>query len=238
MAVLLIGIHVVLLSVVPPLTETFQTFGIEVPLLTRALMTLSHGVTTLGLAGVFGMVVFLISSLVVFYFLLVMPQTAEIWESVPGLGWSVRWLMQARVSRMLGILIRNKVDPANAILIASRASGFGSVAADGRELAAAINKGTQEFGSTRQLSGLPLSLLLRASEGDSEAGRQQTAQAFQSYAVALEQASDGNGSLIAVLFELFIVLMSGMFVAFVVLSCFLPLIKLLNNLSLCVWWLP
>ena len=238
MAVLLIGIHVVLLSVVPPLTETFQTFGIEVPLLTQALMTLSHGVTTLGLPGVFGMVVFLISSLAVFYFLLVMPQTAEIWESVPGLGWSVRWLMQARVSRMLGILIRNKVDPANAILIASRASGFRSVAADGRELAAAINKGTQEFGSTRQLSGLPLSLLLRASEGDSEAGRQQTAQAFQSYAVALEQASDGNGSFIAVLFELFIVLMSGMFVAFVVLSCFLPLIKLLNNLSLCVWWLP
>jgi type II secretory pathway component PulF len=237
MSVLLIGIHVVLLSVMPQFGEIFQSFGLELPVLTQAIMGLSGFVRMLGLPGIFGMAVLLISALAVFYLLLVMPQTAEIWESIPVLGWSVRWLMQARVSRMLGILIRNKVDPANAILIASRASGFSSVAADGRQLAAAINKGTHEFDSTRQLSGLPLSLLLRVSDSDSEAARQQTSHAFQSYAAALEQASEGNGSFLAVLFELFIVLTSGTFVAIIVLACFLPLIKLLNDLSVGVWWL-
>lgn len=239
MALLLIGIHVLLLTVVQQFAEIFSGFGVELPALTNVIVNFSNAAVYLGVVGLLGFVVLIISSLIVAYTLLVLPRTAEIWEGVPGLGLSVRWLMQARVARMLGVLIRNRVAPAEAVRIASKASGFHSVEESGKRIAELIAAGTPELAYTRQLSGLPLSLLFRFASGkDSEAARQETAQAFQSYASALENASFGNGSFIAIIFEFFIVLTAGFVVGSVVIALFMPLIKLLNNLAIVVWWLP
>jgi type II secretory pathway component PulF len=73
---------------------------------------------------------------------------------------------------------------------------------------------------------------------NSEAARQETAQAFQSYASALEQAASGNGSFIAVLFQMLVVISAGLIVGFMVIALFLPLISFFNDLSMIVWWLP
>ena len=61
-----------------------------------------------------------------------------------------------------------------------------------------------------------------------------TAQVFESYAMALDQASTGNGSFIALVCELLIVICAGFLVGFVVIAMFMPLIKLLNDLSIIV----
>ncbi len=239
LTLLLMGMHVMLISIVVQFKEIFEGFGIMLPGPTLLIINLSSFASRLGLPGLFAMATLMIGGLVVLHILLVLPKTAELWESVPGLGLSVRWLMQARVARILGVLVRNRVGPADAIVIAAKASGFSSVAESGRRIAEVIETGTPELAYTRQLSGLPLSLLFRVSGSkNSEAARQETSQAFQSYASALEQAASGNGAFIAVLFQMLIVVSSGLIVGFMVISLFLPLIRLLNDLSMIVWWLP
>jgi type II secretory pathway component PulF len=232
MAVLLIAMHVLMLTVVPQFTEIFTTFGVEMPWMTATLSRLSNSAGRMGIPGLICSVLASIGMLATGYALLVWPRTAEIWEAIPILGLSVRWLMQARVARILGVLIRNQAPPDEAIAIASEASGFQSVAAEGKTFAARVRSGTYDLPYSRQLSGLPLSLLFRVSEGHtSEPARQETAQAFLSYASALEQASSGNGSFLALVFEMFTVIVAGFLVGFVVLSLFLPLIRLLNALA-------
>lgn len=239
LTLLLMGMHVMLISIVVQFKEIFMGFGVELPGMTLLFINLSDLASKLGLPGLFAMSAVMIGGLVLLHILLVLPKTAEIWESVPGLGLSVRWLMQARVARILGVLVRNRVGPADAITIAASASGFSSVAESGKRIAEVIEAGTPELAYTRQLSGLPLSLLFRVSGSkNSEAARQETAQAFQSYASALEQAASGNGSFIAVLFQMLVVVSGGLVVGFMVISLFMPLIKLLNDLSLIAWCLP
>ena len=239
LTLLLMGMHVMLISIVVQFKEIFLGFGVELPGITMLFISLSDIASSLGLPGLFASATFMIAALVLLHILLVLPKTAELWESVPGLGLSVRWLMQARVARILGVLVRNRVGPADAITITAKASGFSSVAESGKRIAEVIESGTPELAYTRQLSGLPLSLLFRISGSkNSEAARQETAQAFQSYASALEQAASGNGSFIAVLFQMLIVVSAGLLVGFMVIALFMPLIKLLNDLSMIVWWLP
>ncbi len=235
-SLLLIGLHVVLLTIVPQFTEIFTGFGVELPYVTMLLMEVSKWVTMLGLPGLSVAVVGLGGILVMTYGLLVWPRTTEVFETIPGLGLSVRWLMQARVARILGVLIRNQASPADAIAVASRASGFQSVATDGEQIAAIVRSGSRDLGYSRRLSGLPLSMLFRLSDGeDSDRARQETAQSFQTYAASLEQASSGNGSFLAVLFEMLIVMAGGLLVGFFVMALFMPLIKLINDLSVIVW---
>lgn len=233
---MLIGIYVLLLTVVDQFNDIFLGFGIELPAPTMLIVQLSSAAQILGMAGLIGFILIVVATLAVVYTLIVSPRTAEIWESVPGLGLSVRWLMQARVARILATLIRNRVAPADAILIASKASGFSSVEESGKRIAEVLESGTPELAYTRQLSGLPLSMLFRISGGkDNEAARQETSQAFQSFAAALEQASSGNGNFIALILEILILVFSATLVGFVVIALFMPLIKLLNDLSIVVW---
>ena len=86
------------------------------------------------------------------------------------------------------------------------------------------------------LHGLPLSLLLRISDqGDSEHARQETAQSFMLFASSLEQASWGHGAILAVGVEILAIMVTAVVVSLLVISLFMPLIKLLNDLSVCVW---
>ena len=86
------------------------------------------------------------------------------------------------------------------------------------------------------LHGLPLSLLLRV-QGDSvpENARQETAQSFMMFASSLEEASWGHGSILAVAAEIMAIVITGFFTAFFVISMFMPLIRGLNSLAVCVW---
>ena len=236
MSVLLIGLHVVLLTVVVSFKEIFIGFGVNLPVVSVMVLTFSDWARAFGIPGLGLTIVGLTGMLATVYGLLVWPRTAEVFESIPGIGLSVRWLMQARVARILGVLIRNQTPPADAIAVASKASGFQSVAKDGEQIAAIVRSGSTDLGYSRRLSGLPLSMLFRLSDGqDSERTRQETAQSFQTYAASLEQASAGNGSFLAVLFEMLVITIGGILVGIFIIAMFLPLIKLLNDLAVVVW---
>ena len=228
--------YLAMLIVVPQFKSIFVGFGVELPSITQMMIGVSDLIVQLRIWGLTALIVFLAVAVCVSYTLLIWSPAAEVLGAVPMLGTSLRLLMQARVARILGVLIRNNASAADALAVATKASGFREVRNHGIRVAAAIRKGTAVNFTCNGLHGLPLSLLLRISDRESsEAARQETAQSFSMFASSLEEASWGHGSILAVILEFFAIMLTGVVVGIFVISMFMPLIRLLNDLSVCLW---
>ncbi len=224
------------LIVVPKFKEIFVGFGVELPGLTILIIAISDFVSQLGMPGLLGVVLLTTAVAVTFYSMIIWSPAAEILSVVPMLGTSLRLLMQARVARVLGVLVRNHSSVGDAISVATDASGFREVRRRGKEIANDLRIGKPVNLVCSGLHGLPLSLLLRISDqGDSEHARQETAQSFMLFASSLEQASWGHGAILAVACEILAIVVTAVVVSLLVVSMFMPLIKLLNDLAICVW---
>ena len=224
------------LIVIPKFKEIFIGFAVELPGLTVLIIGISDFISMLGVPGLLSVVFLTTAVAVTFYSMIIWSPAAEILSVVPMLGTSLRLLMQARVARVLGVLVRNHASVGDAISVATDASGFREVRRRGKEMATELRSGKPVNLVCSGLHGLPLSLLLRISDqSQSEHARQETAQSFMLFASSLEQASWGHGSILAVGFEILAILVTAVVVALLVISMFLPLIKLLNDLSVCVW---
>ncbi|MBC7964330.1 MAG: hypothetical protein H7Z17_00270 [Fuerstia sp.] len=224
------------LIVIPKFKEIFVGFGVELPGLTVLVISISDFVVKLDLPGLIAVVCLTTAAAVTFYSMIIWSPAAEILSVVPMLGTSLRLLMQARVARVLGVLVRNHASVGDAIAVATDASGFREVRRRGREMAKQMKNGMPVNLVCSGLHGLPLSLLLRISDQtESEHARQETAQSFMLFASSLEQSSWGHGSILAVAVEILAVIVTAVVVAVLVISLFMPLIKLLNDLSVCVW---
>jgi len=230
------GGYSVSLIVIPKFKEIFVGFGVELPGLTLIVIGISDLVSTLGVPGLIGVVFLTTAVTLTFYSMMIWSPAAEILSVVPMLGTSLRLLMQARVARVLGVLVRNRSSVGDAISVATDASGFREVRRRGKEMATDLRSGKPVNLVCRGLHGLPLSLLLRISDqGDLEHARQETAQSFMLFASSLEQASWGHGAILAVGVEILAILVTAVVVSLLVIALFMPLIKLLNDLSVCVW---
>ena len=225
-----------LLIVIPKFKEIFVGFGVEVPYLTQVTIGLSDLISHLGMSGLIGVTLLTAAVTVLFYTMMIWSPAAEILSVVPMLGTSLRLLMQARVARVLGVLVRNHSSVSDAISVATNASGYREVRRRGAEMATELRNGKPVNLVCAGLHGLPLSLLLRVSDrNESEDARQETAQSFLMFASSLEQASWGHGSILAVGVEMLAMSVTGVVTVIFVISMFMPLIKLLNDLSVCLW---
>ena len=227
--------YCMLLIVIPKFKEIFIGFGVELPPPTLLVIAVSDWVGSMGVPGLLGIIFLTTASAVIFYFMIIWSPAAERLSSVPMLGTSLRLLMQARVARVLGVLVRNHASAADAIKVSTHASGFTEVRNRGKEIAAELRSGKPVNLVCTGLHGLPLSLLLRV-QGDSvpENARQETAQSFMMFASSLEEASWGHGSILAVAAEISAIVITAFLTGIFVISMFMPLIKLLNDLSVCV----
>ena len=232
MSVLFLGLHAMLLTIVPQFKDIFEGFGVELPGMTQMLMAISDGVGFFGYAGLACMTAVMVGILFVVYSMLVWPRAAEVLEPVPLVGMSIRWQMQARVARILSVLLRNEAPPDVAVAIAAQASGYPMAAADGQAVAERMRKGDPAGGYLRRLSGLPLGLLFRPlNAGVQNRQHQQSAEAFATYATSLEQASSGQAAMLAVIVEVLCVVAAAFLIGLFVMAMFMPLIKLLNDLA-------
>jgi len=224
------GIHLLLLYIVPSFREIFTGFGVELPFLTVLVISASNLITMFGAAGFLILAVMMVLMLLGLYLMLTWNRMTELVEAVPWLGLSLRWLMQARVTRVLGVLVRNETPAGEALRVASAASGFSSVAIEGEAIAVDLEKGRSGTRSGR-LSGVPLALLQRLDGQADLAERQLANQAFQNYATALEDAASGNGKLFVFFVEVASILVAAFAVGLLLISLLLPLIRLLFALA-------
>ena len=99
-------------------------------------------------------------------------------------------------------------------------------------MAAVLEQGGDDYEQGRYLRGLPISLLgqiqRRVTERHSEVD---TAQVFEGFARSLENAATGHGAILIVVLELMTVVTMGGLCGLLVIGLFLPLLKLLNDLT-------
>ena len=232
------GVYIFLLVVVPGFRRSFLDFGIEVPWITSQLLTLSWILELMGVAGLLAFVAIIAAMLSVLYLVITKDSFQSYVQGVPFLGTAIRWAMQARIARVLSVLIRNHANPQQSLVVATASSGLSEVADAGKRLSDGLTQPDQ-WRPGPALSGLPLSLMIRLTDNRcTEETRQETAQVFSGIASALESACMGQGAFIGLFIEMFFIFFSGLVISFVVISLFLPLIKLLNDLSVITgWWL-
>ena len=174
----------------------------------------------------------MISGLILTAISLSVGRVGEFLESVPLLGMAFRWAMQARVARVLAATIRCDVPYGESLRTATAGSGFQSVRQRGELLACELESGSGNMLPTEKLSGLPLSMLFSTDDRTSaDHRRTAVADTFQSLSEMLDSATIGQGRLLSILIQMLTVFLAGLIVAIGLLAMFLPLIKLLNDLS-------
>ena len=233
-ACMLQAIYAVLLFVVPGFINTFTDFGTSIPALTHGIARLSSMLESGGSTGFWISSLVMTAGILAIYALLTNLQFTQFLSTVPVVGTPFRWLMQARVARVLSAMIRHGSSGPDALRAATAASGFDTVRKEGSALAEIAAQGNRAGGVPRELGALPISLLLTDPSNPCQEHHdrpQSVAQSLTSFAVMLESASSGHGRLIGLFLQFLVIASAGIMTALIVVALFLPLIKLLNDLA-------
>ena len=226
------GIVAFLGTVVPQFAQIFTGFGVEIPLATAVLLELSEFMAAPGGLLIPVTMVGMLLGLCVVYAVVTLDSLTFVSSRMPLLGTSIRWLVQARICRSLAVLLRNRVTPSVALVTATEGAGLKQAAREGATVAAVLEQGGDDYEQGRYLRGLPISLLgqiqRRVTERHSEVD---TAQVFEGFARSLENAATGHGAILIVVLELMTVVTMGGLCGLLVIGLFLPLLKLLNDLT-------
>jgi hypothetical protein len=152
---------------------------------------------------------------------------------IPVFGSSLRWLSQGRFCHLLSVPLRNRASAADALRIAAAGCGRREFAVAGMSLADAIEQGKSEAGATAAaFEGLPMSLLqARRGACDEDERGVVAADVFSGLGRALENAATGHGALFVVISEIVIVCLTAGVVLVSYAALFIPLVKLLSDLS-------
>ena len=226
------GMYSVMLFIMPQFKKIFEDFGTELPGLTMFVIRISDVVAAAGVSGWFTMSIVLILAVIGLAMCLASNRGAELLEKIPVFGMAFRWAMQARVARVLAAMIRNGCSYSEALQTATAGSGFISVRQQGEMLAKELESRSGVIIPARKLSGLPISMLfIEDTQQTGEDRRAIVAETFRSLAEMLDAATLGQGRLFALILQFFIIISTGTVIAFGVIAMFLPLIKLLNDLS-------
>ncbi|MCA9051234.1 MAG: hypothetical protein KDA89_21000 [Planctomycetaceae bacterium] len=232
MGAVIFGLHTVMLFVVPQFKQMFDDFGVSLPMMTLSVLGTSELIVKLGSGGWFMMLWLLIGGTIALLVGMMTTRLSEILEAVPVVGIPFRWTMQARVARVLAAMVRNDVSYAESLRTATAGSGFRLVESHGEILAREIERRSGTELPTGKLSGLPLSMLFVAdTTQESQQRRTAIAGTFQSLSEMLESATVGQGRLLAIIVQVGTMLVAGTIIGYGVIALFLPLIRLLNDLS-------
>ena len=225
-------IYTGLLFVVPQFTEIFEGFGVELPAITRMVISISRMIDGFGVTGWVLMIALGIGTLIMVAIGITMGPVAEGLSGVPVFGMAFRWVMQARVARILAAMLRNGCTYGESLRTATAGSDFSSVKSIGNTMAFELDSGSGQVLSSPQLSGLPISMMFVSDAGRPEDDRRMgMAKTFQSLSEMLDSAAHSQGRLFSIAVQFFTIGVAGITVGFIVLALFLPLIQLLNDLS-------
>lgn len=233
-AVVFLGLYAIAIFLIPGFEKVFSDFGVELPGVTIAVLGMSRALQQGGTVAFWSVSTIAGLGLLAIYMLSVNQRAAQIMSSVPVVGLPFRWMMQARVARILGAMIRHGSPRSEAIRAATAASGFEAVKSEGALIAERIATGDRHGAFSVHLSALPIALLAQDDAGDDDFSRKRSAgiaQSLSSFANMLEHASVGHGRLLGLVLQAAVILFGGFMVGMIVIALFLPLLKLINDLA-------
>ncbi len=245
LAAFLLGTWLILWQVVPSFAQLLRDFDTEVPPMTKSVLFLSDLIEAGSFPGFLTACGASLALVMVIWFSVTSGRVSETIAGVPLLGTPVRWLMQARVARVLAAMLQHHCDPAESLRTATAASAFNAVRRDGEEMANLLREGGGIVQYSPRLSALPLSLLSMV-HSRPEAHAQKSsgpelpasglhspglAQDFNAIAQMLERISVGHGRFLGTFLQFGVLTGAAAVTAYIVIALFLPLIKLLNDLA-------
>lgn len=221
--------------IVPQFREIFEDFGTELPSLTESLVWLSMAIRSEWqiILGVLGGL--LILAWVFWRFGLTSAQRRRFLWCLPLIGPMIRAAALARFSRLLGLLIENNVPLPEALRLAGQGAADAELGEAAMYLADVVETGRPLRGNEYACQRFPQTFvqLLSQIEGQKPmAGAVKTlADACASSAQMFESQTRVAAARIAAICQPLIVIFTGGLLGYLVIALFMPLIKLLNDLS-------
>jgi type II secretory pathway component PulF len=223
------------LYIVPQFRDIFSDFGIELPSLTESLIWLSDMIRNdwpLILAGLAGVAV---AVWVFWRFFLTASQRRSVLWCLPLVGPMIRAAALARFSRVLGLLLENNVPLPEAFRLAGRAAGDAELSEAAMYLADVVETGRPLRGNEYACQRFPrtfVQLLSQIENQKPQRGAVKTlGDACASSAQMFESQARVAAARIAAICQPLIVIVTGGLVGYLVIALFMPLIRLLNDLS-------
>ncbi len=213
--------------VVPSFDDLMTDFGLKLPWATEVLLETSRGLRQFGL---WFLGAALLAGLAVYALLrLRVPGDlrGEWLNSVPGYGHWRRNFSLARFCRLLALLLEGETPLPEAVRLAAEGADP-SLMRGGRRLAERIAAGLPPAEAVQEAAGFPRLLSVVFRWHDRGPAFREGLEALADFFTA---SSRSQLSLLTLIFEPLVIISVGLMIGFVVLSLFLPLMKLLNELS-------
>ena len=219
----------------PRISEILMGFGVTIPWITGVLLSLGRWIHGPGRAAVTISLVTYFCLLSGLWVVIASGRMPGFLLRVPLLGASLKWLSQGRFCQLLSVLLRNQAGPVQALRIAGTGSGRRDLAAAGDRLAQSIESDGPAAELQREFDGLPMALLQSHQQtSDREQQDRIAAEVFAGLGQALENAATGHGAMFVLIAELLVVCFTAAVVLISYVAFFMPLFKLLTNLSVIV----
>lgn len=215
-------VSVFLYYLAPQIRKVFDDFDTELPVLTDAVFAASDMVRKLNWFPVFFGPFLLVA---VFCILL---SSGSLRRLIPLLGTSFRNLELAKTTHLLAVSLRHHAPIPSALRAAGAGSDSKHVAAAFDELACTVEAGQELPKSLPELRGLPLGFVQVVQDGSD---RDTAADALHTIATLFERRSRVIMSMLAAIVQPVVVVGVCAMIGICLLSLFMPLIKLLNDLT-------
>ncbi len=216
----------VLVYLVPQFTPIFRDFGVELPELTMLMITLSDFVASYGWLILVGVVAGILALRIWGqYDPYLFP---KIMRHVPLFGSINHFSTMSRLCYALGFMTENEVELTNAVRLAGEATNDLEMIRITREWAGRMQEGMSLEDASSHLDQLPLELI-RTCQWESRP--EILANSLNSLGSMYAARALNIALLVASLAEPLIIVLAGLMFFFTAVAMFLPLVKLLNDLS-------
>jgi type II secretory pathway component PulF len=213
--------------VVPEFDSLVTDFGMELPWVTEALLATSRGLRNFGPLWLGAVLLIGLAAYVLLRLGVPRNLRTEWLHSVPVYGPWRRNFSLARFCRLLALLVEGETPLPEAIRLAAEGADPGLVRGDQR-LAEQVEAGLPPAEAVQHAVGFPRLLAVVFRWHDHGPAFREGLEALADFFIA---RSRSQLSLLTLIFEPLVILGIGSTIGFVVLSLFLPMTKLLNELS-------
>lgn len=231
-----LGIFLFFLTfLVPQFTKIYEDFGTELPTITKSLVVLSKWVCQDWPIILLVVAVVWLVFWFIWRFALSAAQRRRILWCLPIIGKMIRSAALARFSRLLGLLLENKVPLPEALRLAGEGAADAELGEAAHYLADVVESGGAIRGNEFACKRFPATFVQLLSRMEGRGPKRDEvellAEACESSARMFESQARVSSVRIAALCQPLIVVFLAVSVGYLVIALFMPLIKLLNDLS-------
>lgn len=217
-----------MIFVIPKFMELYEDIGTELPLPTLVLMRVSNFLQHSWIVGVFFIAILAIGYRLLVKFNVVRAFVDKIKLELPVFGLLIQKVSIARFSRTLGTLISSGVPILQALIITKDTSGNEVIARSLGKVHDSIREGESIAGPLSKTKIFPLMVVNMINVGEETGSLDQM---LNKIADTYEDEVDVTVGALTSLLEPLLIVFMGLIVGSIVISMFLPLVKLLTALS-------